>query len=87
MKTKRRRRTALQPLSEVIARDARNKKALETQFMRFYAQMKKTMRGKSELRDLDVPLEKIKESVKAVAHGVFFGMPMVTVEEPKEWED
>jgi len=87
MKAKRKRRTTLRPLSEVIARDARNKKALEAHFMSFYAQMKKAMHGKSELKKLDVPLEKIKESVKAVAHGVFFGMPMVTVEEPKEWED
>ena len=87
MKAKRKRRTTLRPLSEVIARDSRNKRALETQFMSFYAQMKKTMRGNSELRDLDVPLERIKEYVKAVAHGVFFGMPMVTVEEPRDWED
>jgi hypothetical protein len=86
MKTKKKRRTALLPLSEVIARDARNKRALETQFMSFYTQMKKTMRDKSELRNLEVPLEKIKESVKAVAHGVMFGIPMVTIEEPRDWE-
>jgi hypothetical protein len=86
MKAKKRKRTALLPLSEVIARDARNKKALETQFMSFYTQMKKAMRGKSELRNLEVPLEKIKESVKSVAHGIMFGMPMVTIEEPTDWE-
>ena len=63
------------------------KKALEKEFLSFYAQMKEAMRGKSELRNLDVPLEKIKESVKAVAHGVFFGAPMVTVEEKKDWGD
>jgi hypothetical protein len=87
MKAKRIKRTTLQPLSEVIARDTRNKKALERQFLSFYAQMKAAMRGKSELRNLDVPLEKIKESVKAVAHGVFFGAPMVTVEEKKDWRE
>jgi hypothetical protein len=86
MKAKTKKRTALLPLSEVIARDARNKKALETQFMSFYTQMKKAMSGKSELRNLEVPLEKIKESVKTVAHGIMFGIPMVTIEEPRDWE-
>lgn len=33
------------------------------------------MHGKSELKDLDIPLEKIKESIKAVAHGAFLGQP------------
>jgi hypothetical protein len=86
MKAKRKKRTALLPLSEVIARDARNKRALETQFLSFYAKMKKVTRGKSELRELDIPLERIKESVKAVAHGVLFGTPMVTVEEKEDWD-
>jgi hypothetical protein len=72
MKAKRKKRTALLPLSEVIARDARNKRALETQFLSFYAKMKKVTRGKSELR--------------AVAHGVLFGTPMVTVEEKEDWD-
>jgi len=87
MKAKRKMRTTTLPLSEVIARDAKNKKALEAQFMSFYARMKKTMRGESELRDLDVPLERMKESVKAVAHGVVFGIAMVTVEEPSDGEE
>lgn len=86
MKARKKKRTALLPLSEVIARDARNKRALVTQFMSFYTQMKKTMRGKSELKKLEVPLERTKDSVKAVAHGVMFGLPMVTIEEPRDWE-
>jgi hypothetical protein len=87
MKAKRKMRTSTRPLSEVIERDAKNKKALEAQFLTFYTQMKKAMRGKSELRELDVPLEKIRESVKAVAHGTFFGIAMVTVEEPNDSEE
>jgi hypothetical protein len=87
MTAKRKMRTTTRPLSEVIARDAKNKKALEAQFLTFYKQIKKTMHGKSELKDLDIPLEKIKESIKAVAHGAFFGTTLVTVEEPDDWEE
>lgn len=87
MKAKRKMRTKLEPLAEVIGRDARNKKALEDQFSDFYNEMKKTIRGKAEFKNLDVRLEKVRESVKAVAHGSFFGIPMVTVEEPENEED
>ena len=86
MRAKRKKRTALHPLAEVIARDARNKRALDTRFLSFYRQLKKAIRENSELKDLDVPLEKVRESIQVVAHGVLFGIPMVTVEEPKDWK-
>lgn len=85
MKAKRKTRTTLQPLAEAIARDARNKKALEAQFLSFYEKMKKTMHGNTALKKLDIPLEEVKASVKVVAHGFIFGIPMVRVEEPQGW--
>lgn len=86
MKAKRRARSSLQPLVETIAQDAKNKKALRTEFLSFYTRMKKAMRGKSELKELEIPLERVKKSVQAAAHGIEFGTPLVTVEEPKSWK-
>jgi hypothetical protein len=87
MKAKRKRRTAPQPLSEAIAQDARNKRALNKQFYSFYRQMKKTMSFSPELKELEVPLEKVRESIQLAAWGGSFGIPMVTVEKPKDWEE
>jgi hypothetical protein len=86
MKTKRKTRTTLQPLSEAIAQDARNKRALDKQFFSFYKQMKKAIRSNAEMKELEVPLEKVRESIQLAAFGGAFGIPMVTVERPKDWE-
>lgn len=83
MKTKRKMRTTLKPLAEAIARDAQNKAALETEFLKFYARMKHAMHINPELVELNVPLEKVRRSIKIAAHGMFFGTPMVIVKEPK----
>jgi hypothetical protein len=86
MKTKRKTRTAPQPLSEAIAQDARNKRALDKQFFSFYKQMKKAISSNAEMKKLEVPLEKVKESIQLAAFGGAFGIPMVTVERPKDWD-
>ncbi|MFI5093878.1 MAG: hypothetical protein ACHQIK_10595 [Candidatus Acidiferrales bacterium] len=86
MKPKRKTRTALQPLAEAIAQDARNKRALDKQFISFYRQMKKAMSAHKEMKELEVPLEKVKESIQLAAFGGAFGIPMVRVEKPKDWE-
>jgi len=83
MKAKRKIATTLRPLAAAIARDAKNKAALETEFLKFYAQIKETMRVKPDLHHLDVPLERVKKSIQIAAHGMFFGTPMVIVREPK----
>jgi hypothetical protein len=87
MKAKRKTRTTLQPLAEAIAQDARNKRALDKQFLSFYKQMKKAISSSKEMKELEVPLEKVKESIQLAAFGGAFGIPMVTVERPKDWED
>jgi hypothetical protein len=86
MKSKRKSRTPLQPLAEAIAQDARNKRVLDKQFISFYRQMKKAMTASRELKELEVPLEKVKESIQLAAFGGAFGVPMVRVEKPKDWE-
>lgn len=86
MKTKSRKRAALRPLAEVIARDARNKRALDKQFWSFYKQIKKAIRSSPELQELEVPLERIRKSVKLCAFGEFFGIPMVKVKKPTDRE-
>jgi len=78
--------TLLYPLAEAIAQDARRKRALDKQFWSFYKQMKKAIKSNKELKDLEVPLEKVKESVQLAAFGRFFGIPMVTIVKPKDWE-
>jgi hypothetical protein len=83
LKAKRRTRTAPQPLSEAIAKDARNKRALNKQFFSFYKQMKRAISFSPELKELDVPLEKVKESVKLAAHGEEFGDLLVRLVKPK----
>lgn len=75
------------PLAEVIALDAQRKSALDKEFWNFYKQMKKRISGSAELRDLEVPLERVKVAVQAAAFGRFFGIPMITVEEPEDWEE
>jgi hypothetical protein len=84
MKAKRKKLTALRPLAEVIARDARNKKALDAEFGKFYALMKKTMTAKSGLKHLDIPLEAVKRAVQVAAWGEFFGDVMVEVVKHKD---
>jgi hypothetical protein len=86
MKAKRKKQTMLYPLVEALARDAQRKRALDKQFWSFYKQMKKAIRSNAELRDLEVPLEKVKESIQLAAYGFFFGVPMVRVAKPKNWE-
>lgn len=86
MRAKRKKQILLYPLTEAIAQDARRKRALDKQFWSFYKQMKKAMRSNKELKDLEVPLEKVKESVQLAAFGRFFGIPMVTIVKPKDWE-
>lgn len=86
MKAKRKKGTTLQPLAEVIARDVRNKTALDKQFWSFYKQMKKAIKFNEELKKLDVPLEKVRKAVKLAAWGDIFGIPMVTVTKRKDWE-
>lgn len=86
MKRKNRKHTVLRPLGEVIARDARNKRALDKQFSSFYKQMKKAIRFTPELKELEVPLERIRESVQQCAFGEFFGIPKVEVKKPTDWE-
>lgn len=86
MSAKRKKQTLLYPLAEAIAQDARRKRALDKQFWSFYKQMKKAIRSNKELKDLEVPLEKVKESVQLAAFGRFFGIPMVTIVKPKDWE-
>jgi hypothetical protein len=90
MKARRKRRAVSRPLIEplvgAIARDARNKMALDKQFWRFYRQMKQTIRGNRDLKNLEVPLEEVKEAVKDVAYGFVFGTPLVTVTKQKDWE-
>jgi hypothetical protein len=86
MNANRKRHTTLHPLAEVIAEDARRKRALDKQFWSFYKQMKKAMRSNSEMKDLEVPLEKVRESVQLAAFGHFFGVPMVRVVKRKNWE-
>jgi hypothetical protein len=76
----------LHPLAEALARDAQRKRALDKQFWSFYKQMKKAIRSNAELRNLEVPLEKVKESIQLAAYGMFFGVPMVRVAKPKNWE-
>ena len=84
MKAKNKRRTALLPLAEAIAKDARNKKALNKQFWSFYKQMRKAIRSNKELRHLEVPLERVKDSVTMAAWGRFFGIPLVPVTKHKD---
>jgi hypothetical protein len=86
MRAKTKKQTMLYPLAEALARDAQRKRALDKQFWSFYKQMKKAIRSNAELRDLEVPLEKVKESVQLAAYGFFFGVPMVRVAKPKNWE-
>jgi hypothetical protein len=74
------------PLDEVIALDAQRKSALDKEFWTFYKLMKEKIGASSELKDLEVPLEKVKDAVQAAAFGRSFGIPMITVEEPDEWE-
>jgi hypothetical protein len=74
------------PLAEVIAMDAQRKGILDKEFWSFYKLMKKKISASPELRDLEVPLEKVKDAVQAAAFGRFFGIPMITVEEPEDWE-
>jgi len=73
------------PLAEVIALDAQRKSVLDKEFWSFYKLMKEKISASSELKDLEVPLEKVKEAVQAAAFGRFFGIPMITVEEPEDW--
>ena len=75
------------PLGKAIALDAERKFALDKAFSVFYKKMKKRIADKPELKDLNVPLETLKESVEAAAYGFVFGTPMVTVEEPKDWKE
>jgi hypothetical protein len=86
MRAKTKKQTMLHPLAEALARDAQRKRALDRQFWSFYKQMKKAIRSNAELRDLEVPLEKVKESIQLAAYGMFFGVPMVRVAKPKNWE-
>jgi hypothetical protein len=86
MKAKRKESTALEPLAEVIERDTRNKRAFDKEFWRFYKQTKKAIRSNMELRDLEVHLEKVKESVLLFAHGPRYGEVMVKLVKPKSWE-
>jgi hypothetical protein len=90
MKARRKRRTVsrrlVEPLVEAIARDARKKIALDKQFWKFYRQMKQTIRGNSDLKNLEVPLEEVREAVEDVAYGFIFGTPLVTVTKQKDWE-
>lgn len=74
-------------LANAIALDAERKIALDEAFLIFYNQMQKRIADKPELKDLKVPLETVKESIEAVAHGFVFGIPMVTVEEPEDWKE
>ena len=74
------------PLDEVIALDAQRKSALDKEFWAFYKLMKEKIGASSEMKDLEVPLEKVKDAVQAAAFGRAFGTPMITVEEPEEWE-
>ena len=87
MKAKRKTRTTLQPLAEAIAQDARNKRALDKQFYSFYKQMKKAIGSSAEMKELELPLEKVREAIQLAAFGGHFGIPMVTVERPKDWEE
>lgn len=86
MKRKGGKRAELRPLAEVIARDNRNKRALDRQFWSFYKQMKKAIRFNAELKELEVPLERVRESVQLCAFGIFLGIPMVEVKKPTNWE-
>lgn len=86
MKTKRKERPRPEPLTMAIARDTRNKKALDKQFSSFYEQMKKAIRFNAELEELELELEKVKASVQLAAFGGGFGTPMVTVVKPKSWK-
>jgi hypothetical protein len=81
MKAKSKKRTALRPLAEVIARDARNKRALNAEFSKFYTLAKGTMTAKSEL---DIRLESVKRAVREAAWGEFFGDVMVEVEKHED---
>jgi hypothetical protein len=86
MKAKRKKQTVLYPLAEAIARDAQRKRALDKQFWSFYKQMKKAIKFNAELKELEVELEKVKDSVELAAFGRFFGTPMVSVVKPEDWE-
>jgi hypothetical protein len=86
MRAKRKKQTMMYPLAKAIAQDAQKKRALDKEFWNFYKQMKKAIRSNAELKDLEVPLEKVKESIQQAAFGVFFGLPMVTVVKSKHWE-
>jgi hypothetical protein len=74
------------PLSDVIALDAERKSALDKEFWSFYKLMKERIGASSEMKDLEIPLEKVKDAVQAAAFGRFFGIPMITIEEPEDWE-
>lgn len=86
MSAKGKKQTRLYPLVEAIAQDARRKRALDKQFWSFYKQMKKAMGSNKKLKKLEVPLEKVKASIELAAFGRFFGIPMVTLVKPKNWE-
>jgi hypothetical protein len=74
-------------LAEAIMEDARRKMALDKEFLSFYERMKGKIKAKPELSDLEVPLDRVRDTVQAAAYGFVFGVPMVTVEEPENWEE
>ena len=75
------------PLTEVISLDAQRKSALNKEFGRFYKLMRERMTASPEMKDLEVPLERVKDAVQIAAFGLRFGIPMVTVEEPEDWDE
>jgi hypothetical protein len=75
------------PLTQAIALDADRKIALDKEFLTFYEQMQEQIKTKPDLKDLQIPLERVKDAVVACAHGAIFGVPMVTVEEPEDWKE
>lgn len=74
-------------LADAIALDGQRKGALDKEFSNFYKQMKDRISAKSELKDLEVPLERVREAVEAAAFGGVFGIPMVEVENPENWDE
>ena len=72
-------------LAKAIADDARRKKALDKQFWAFYQQMKKAIRARPQLKELEVPLERTLESVKAAAYGISFGSVFTELKQRKNW--
>jgi len=87
MKAKSKKGTALRPLTETIARDTRNKRALRKQFWSFYKKTKEAVKLHPELKHLEVPLEEVKDSVQRFAHGVEFGELMVELVVPESWDE